>query len=198
MADDTSKFLARGATVLGIAAFAQSRKIDSWQTLAPALRHPVKKLAQSVATSDDVVQMAKAVLLATTQQQPTHVSDWIRRCIQNPKLLTFVGDNLSFPWPLCEKTPAPGGFDGGLLALATALCRNESRVAAACRLFFDARIRTRFCDAAKVAFILAKPGQPTALRKQIKVLENMFQQRTTQASSATQPETDNGQTHQKE
>ena len=164
---DIPGFLAKGGLVLGVVAFSQANGIDRWEMLGPALRHPVKRLSNKLKTSDDVVQMAKAVIVATTGSIQPAVPPWVLRCVESPERLATLGNSLSFAWPPGNDSVAPAGLAGGVLGLAIALCRNSDLVLATSRLLPEASQQT-FRDGAAVAAVLAAPGMPSRMRSRIK------------------------------
>ena len=164
---DIPGFLTKGSLILGITAFSQANRIDSWEMLGPALRQPVKKLSNQLKTSEDVVQMAKAVIVATTGSIERTLPSWVLRCVESPETLTSLGHRLSFSWPPGSENVSQKGLEGGILALATALCRNSDVVLATASLIPEPLQQT-FRDGAAVAAVLAAPGVPSRMRNRIK------------------------------
>jgi hypothetical protein len=170
VADDTSRFLSKGGVILGIAAYSHSRHLDCGKFLGPALFEPATRLLEASTVPGDIFRMAEAVRVATSGAVPVALTSLLQRCATDSALRAYVGDHVSLQWPPGSDSAAdgaPAGAEGGLLALAISVCRNSDLIHTVAALV-EKEAQAQFLDAAKVAAVLAAPGEPSRVRSELK------------------------------
>ncbi|MBN2344378.1 MAG: hypothetical protein JXX29_23905 [Deltaproteobacteria bacterium] len=175
MGENAEKFLSKGPTILGIAATARAHGISTWQSLGPALRHPVAQLLAKLQTAQDTVDMADAARHCLHHNATTGIPDWlIQAAATDSGWLESIGNEIAHCWPPDTASPAPCGAAGGRTALAIAFCRNRE-TAQRLAEWLDVADATdewdlRFWDLISLAAVLSPPGIPSRLRARIKAL----------------------------
>ena len=99
---------------------------------------------------------------------PVSIPRWIHECVASDALLTLIGKRVSFRWPPGSDNWGHTDRNGGVIALALAVCRNSDMAKAVSKLFARPEEQSLFWDAASVAAVLAGPGVPSQMRRDIK------------------------------
>jgi len=164
--DATTRLLARGGRALGIAAIAHARgqraRKGPWHVLSRDLAAAADQILGELDTELPPRDLAAAIGAAMGEAPATAEPAWTAPLADDPEAFARVGRAATWPAGFAIEPPV-ADRERGLSAVALALCRSvdAARALAAKLGAEDGRALVR---AARLFQILARPGEPSAMR----------------------------------
>jgi hypothetical protein len=169
----SSRLLARGGRSLGLASVAlahgQRPGQGPWHALAPDLIAAAEEVMLAVDEEDDPAILAAALDTALGPDAASATPSWIGE-LDGAVLERLFAGLPDVEVPPAVRKEARSAADAALWALALAFCRNPDAARAVAEKFADAATGARLQRWSRLAQAVARPGEPSRMRRRLKAL----------------------------